>query len=87
MNKNDDKAHATPDPKKEPQVFELKVLRDFGLSENQNDDNNAGPLLNIRDKRDFNNFDDEFGALDMLKLDDGFSQINQSSIMQAMQSS
>ena len=38
--------------------------------------------MNIRgDQRGYNNFDDE---LDMLKLEDGFSQINQSSMMNAL---
>ena len=48
------------------------MLRDFGLNENNQQDEGtaAAALLNMRDKRDFNNFDDE---LDMLKLDDGFS--------------
>lgn len=75
-------ASSVPAQRKEPQVFELKVLRDFGLNENQNDD--PVGAFNVRDRRDFNNFDDEFGGLDMLKLEDGFSQINQSTFL-AMQ--
>lgn len=69
--------------KKEPQIFELKVLRDFGLNENEGKEDLTP--LNFRDHKDFNNFDDEFGGLDMLKLEDSFSQINQSSLLNAMQ--
>lgn len=33
------------------------------------------------DHRGFNNFDDEFGGLEMLKLEDNFSRINESSFL------
>ena len=60
------------------------MLRDFGLNENeQRNEDNFLPPMNLRDHKDFSNFDDDFGALDMLKLEDSFSQINQSSILNA----
>jgi hypothetical protein len=55
--------------KSEPKIFELKVLKEFDMK-NVNDDD----LNKAIGKRDlFSDEPDEFGGLDSLRLEDGFS--------------
>eukprot|EP00347_Sterkiella_histriomuscorum_P006037 403354304 len=74
--------------KKEPQVFELKEINsamNIGLDGQR--DNDLDQLLNDNNQhygkqkdRGFKDFDDDL-ALDMLKLEDNFSRINESSFL------